>query len=110
MIQKNFLNQPSLQHTTPTQLPSTSPQIGTSHQSILINSNPNYGINNPYINQPNSNPQSQFYDVNGNNSVFYPSQSINSNSGSGVVGVGPPNRYKNNNDEPEHISINRNLG
>ena len=108
MIQKNLLSQPSLQHTTPTQLPATSPQIGTSHQSILINSNPNYGINNPYINQPNSNPQSQFYDVNGNNSVFYPSQS-NSNSGSGVVGVGPPNRYKNN-DEPEHISINRTLG
>jgi hypothetical protein len=106
MIQKNFLNQQSLQHSTPTQLPASSPQIGTSHQSMHVNSNPNYGINSSYINQPNSNPPTQFYDANGINSVFYPSQS-NSNSGSGVLG--PPNRYKSN-DEPEHISINRNLG
>ena len=109
MVQKSYLNQQNLQPTPPPQLslPPTPPQIVTPHQSILINSNPNYGINNSYMHQQNPPSQNQYYEMNGSNSGFYPNQS---NTISGPAGVGPSNRFKNINDEPEHLQINRTLG
>ena len=111
MVQKSYLNPQNLQQTPPpTQIqqqplpPPLPPQA--SHQSIHINSNSNYNLNNNAYNIPqqNSPSQNQYYEMNGNNTVYYPNQSA-SNPMSGSV-----NRYKNMNDEVDHLSINRTLG
>jgi len=111
MVQKNYLNPQNLQQTPPpAQIqqqplpPPLPPQA--SHQSIHINSNSNYNLNNNAYNIPqqNSPSQNQYYEMNGNNTVYYPNPSV-SNPMSGSV-----NRYKNMNDEVDHLSINRTLG